>query len=364
MKILAIYLPQFHEVEENNKWWGNGYTEWSAVKKAKPLFKGHIQPKIPLNNNSYDLSDESAKTWKWQADLANQYGIHGFCIYHYWFKGRQILEKPMEILLKHPEININYSIIWANEDWTRTWYGNSKEVLLKQEYGSEQDWEKHFLYLLKFFRDKRYIKIEGKPVVNIYRSHHIKDLDKIRFCWDNLAKKNGFDGIYIVAANNHQKIETREELVDAYYNFEPGYTLKHRLSKLNTFKYIISVASRRLYNKLVKDRKVVEHMIDAKWIYNRNFRPNGNSEKRVFLGSFTTWDNTPRVSYRGIIYKNTSPENFHNNLKQLKQVTKNNDFVYINSWNEWGEGCYLEPDEKTGFQYLEAIKQTVDGKIW
>ena len=359
MKILAIYLPQYHEVKENNKWWGKGYTEWTAVKKAKPLFKGHVQPKMPLNNNYYDLSDESAKTWKWQAELANKYGIYGFCIYHYWFKGRQILEKPMEILLKHKEININYSIIWANEDWTRTWYGNSKEILLKQEYGSEQDWEKHFLYLLKYFRDERYIKIDGKPVVNIYRSHHIKDLGKIRSCWNKLAKNNGFSGVYIVAANNHGPIEKRAEFVDAYYNFEPGYTLKHRLSKLKTFKYIISVASRRLYNRLVKGSKVVEHMIDAKWIYDRNYKSNGNIGNRVFVGSFTNWDNTPRVSYRGIIYKNTTPDNFYHNLKEIQRNINSDDFVYINSWNEWGEGCYLEPDSIHRFDYLEMIRKII-----
>ena len=142
MKILCMYLPQFHEVEENNRWWGAGYTEWTAVKRAKPIYRGHIQPKIPLNENYYDLSDVSARTWKWQSDLARQYGVHGFCVYHYWFKGKQLLQKPLEILLNHPEIDIRYCICWANESWTRTWYGLEKEMLAEQTYGKEKGWKK------------------------------------------------------------------------------------------------------------------------------------------------------------------------------------------------------------------------------
>ena len=146
-----MYLPQYHEIEENNKWWEPGYTEWTAVKRAKLLDKAHKQPRVPLNDNYYDLSDETGSVWMWQANLAKEYGVYGFCIYHYWFKGKQLLEKPMEILLLHPEIDINYTICWANETWTKTWYGLETEILMKQEYGEQADWDKHFEYLCRFF---------------------------------------------------------------------------------------------------------------------------------------------------------------------------------------------------------------------
>lgn len=152
MKVLGIYLPQYHEVKENNEWWGQGYTEWNAVKNARPLFRGHNQPRTPLNHNYYDLVKNGVETWKWQSELAKKYGVYGFCIYHYWFEGKQMLEKPMEILRDHPELDINYCICWANESWHRNWYGASKELLIEQTYGNKDAWRNHFEYLNTFFR--------------------------------------------------------------------------------------------------------------------------------------------------------------------------------------------------------------------
>jgi len=357
MKILCMYLPQFHEISENNNWWGKGYTEWSSVKKAKPLFKKHVQPKIPLNNNYYNLASEDAKTWAWQAKLAKEYGIYGFCIYHYWFKGKQLLEKPMEILLEHPEIDINYSICWANETWTRTWYSLEKEILISQEYGSENDWRDHFNYMLQFFKDKRYIKINNKPMLNIYRSSDIKDLKEMICCFNKLAIENGFDGIYVVASNNNGDLENRTEVIDAYYNFEPGYTLKHRLNVLQSFNYGIKIWLKQLRNKHI-NIKILERKIDARQIYKVIIDGSETSSKKVFKGIFPMWDNTPRRGYKGLAYINTSPKLFYDALLTLQDQIKNDelDFLYINAWNEWGEGDYLEPDETYKYQYLEAIR--------
>ena len=155
MRVLALYLPQYHSFKENDEWWGKGYTEWTAVGRAKPLYRGHIQPRVPLGERYYDLVKEGEETLLWQARLAREYGIYGFCFYQYWFKGKMLMEKPMEILLGHPEIDMNYCICWANETWTRTWYGLSEQVLMQQDYGEEEDWYRHFEYLLKFFKDKR-----------------------------------------------------------------------------------------------------------------------------------------------------------------------------------------------------------------
>jgi hypothetical protein len=359
-----MYLPQYHEIKENNEWWGEGYTEWTAVKRGKPLFKGHRQPNIPLNDNYYDLSDENAIAWKWQVELAQEYGIYGFCVYHYWFNGKQLLEKPLEILLHHPEININYSICWANETWTRTWYGNEKEILIKQEYGSEADWEKHFTYLLSFFKDKRYIKIDNKPVLNIYRSGDIECLAEMLDCWNNQAINNGFDGIYIVVANNNGKLEERDNLVDAYYNFEPTYTLKHKLNVPQNLYYSSKILIRRINNRLFKKKLLVTRVINSVKLSKVINKKIEKTNKPVYRGVFTRWDNTPRMNYAGMVCKKASPELFYKNLLNIKETTsgKYSEFIYVNAWNEWGEGCYLEPDTETGYQYLEKIKEIVNGK--
>ena len=359
MKLLAIYLPQFHAIKENDVWWGEGYTEWTSVKRARPLFTGHYQPKVPLRAEYYDLSEEDAKTWKRQSKLARDYGLYGFCIYHYWFTGKQLLEKPMEILLQHGEVDINYCICWANESWTRTWYGLENEVLMAQEYGDETDWKAHFEYLLPFFQDKRYIKVDNKPVVNIYRSSDIKCLEEMLKYWNSLAKKEGFDGMYIVSANTAGKLEYRNNLIDASYNFEPGYTLNHVLSKCMRNKINMNILLKTLYNKVVS-KKNVERVIDARVINNAMNQKKISSEKPIYKGAFSMWDNTPRRDYKGLVYMNTTPQLFQEALSKIKGLIKNEDeFVYINAWNEWGEGCYLEPDQVNEYAYLEAIKKVV-----
>ena len=167
MRVMALYLPQYHCFKENDEWWGKGYTEWTAVKRGKPLFKNHVQPRVPLNGNYYDLDKEGLDTLRWQAKLAKEHGIYGFSIYQYYFKGHKLMQRPMEILIENPDIDINYCICWANETWTRTWYGLESEVLIEQEYGDEKDWGEHFDYCLRFFKDERYIKIDNKPHLQI-----------------------------------------------------------------------------------------------------------------------------------------------------------------------------------------------------
>ena len=361
MKILALYLPQFHRTPENDEWWGEGYTEWTAVKNAKPMYRGHLQPKIPLNENYYDLSDETGDVWKWQADLANKYGVYGFCIYHYWLgNGKQLLQKPMEILLNHPEINIKYCICWANHDWTRAWYGTPGEVLCEQTYGDESEWRKHFDYLMPFFLDKRYIKKDNRPIVNIYCTENIDNLKDMRIKWDLWAKEIGFKGIYLVSANCACGIDKKnEETIDAYYNFEPSYSYYHEVSG---FQRWIDFQERkiRLWIGRMQKRCVC------------GYRPNGlkvyksiektkllNGDKKVYPGIFPQWDNTPRKKDLGMSFVKCSPDIFGKTLKILNLRLAENDFVYLNAWNEWGEGCYVEPDEHFKYKYLEEIRNIV-----
>ncbi len=361
-KILALYLPQYHAIPENDMWWGKGYTEWTAVKGAKPLFYGHMQPKVPLNKNYYDLSEQDGKTWKWQAELAKKYNIYGFCIYHYWFdEGKQLLEKPMEILLAHPEIDINYCICWANETWARNWYGQFNSVLMKQEYRGIKEYKAHFDYLLPFFKDKRYIKVDNKPMVNIYRCEDIEDLESFRLLWDDLARQNGFSGIYIVSARTgRKKIEARTHLIDAFYNFEPGYTRNHIETFCDLFLERVWTIFAKGMNKFFKTN-IVENKVDARKVYFRMKEQNRQLEKPVYPGVFVKWDNTPRRGKKGIVYFHTAPNLFGEQLKYILQFNNkmcvDNEFIYINAWNEWGEGCYLEPDESDKYSYLEEVKK-------
>ena len=352
MKILAMYLPQYHTFKENNEWWGEGYTEWTAVKRGKPLYNGHVQPRVPLNDNYYDLVKDGVNTWKWQASLAKEYGVDGFSIYQYWFNGKQLMNKPMEILLEHEEIDINYCICWANESWTRTWYGLANQVLMEQTYGTEEDWKKHFDYNLQFFKDKRYIKINNKPLFQIYRSFDIEDLDKMLDCFNKWAKEAGFDGIHVLFGKTGWEAEKRNNLADGYYFFEPGYTLNHDFAKMSRISYKIRVAMISTINK-IKKNKVLERYIPAKNILERIV--DRKYEKNDCPCIFPDWDNTPRRSHKGLVYKGTSPEYFRNCLKKL--INNNPEIVFINAWNEWGEGAYLEPDTYRRYAYLEAIKE-------
>ncbi|MCR5356944.1 MAG: glycoside hydrolase family 99-like domain-containing protein [Lachnospiraceae bacterium] len=358
MRVVCMYLPQYHTFPENDEWWGKGYTEWTAVRRGRPLYKGHVQPRVPLDNRYYDLVNDGAATLAWQAETARKYGVYGFSIYQYWFNGRQLMQRPMEILLENPQIDINYCICWANESWTRTWYGLSEQVLMKQDYGEEEDWYKHFEYLLKFFNDKRYIKIDNKPVLQVYRTFDIESLDRMIGCFNKWAHGEGFDGIYLIAGKTASAQETRTELIDGYYYFEPGYTLKHDFSSLHEFEYNMSVLSNTMLNKLRIDKKL-ERSIPAecilKGIREREYKEN------EFPGLMPDWDNTPRRDYKGLVYKGTSPEKFEETLRALKKKKDGHktDFVFINAWNEWGEGAMIEPDEYRGYGYLEAIKRVV-----
>lgn len=355
MKVICMYLPQYHEFKENSEWWGEGYTEWVAVKRAQPLFKGHIQPKVPIDGHYYDLVKEGVETLMHQAELANQYGVYGFSFYQYWFCGRQLMEQPMELLLAHPEIPLRYQICWANESWTRTWYGLQSEVLMEQTYGGEKEWEQHFQYLLRFFQDERYIKIDNKPVFQIYRTMDIECLPQMLAYFHKRAAEEGFDGIYVVSGNTAGQLETRRNLIDGYYNFEPGFTLKHHLSSIKKMQYNVSVFVRTMYNKISK-KKVLERIIPAKWILDSIERR--SYDENEYPGLIVDWDNTPRRSYKGLLYKGTNPARFEQVLRTLKDKLKDReqDFIYINAWNEWGEGAHVEPDQETGYGYLEAIR--------
>lgn len=358
MKLIAYYLPQFHEVEENNKWWGKGFTEWTNVKSAKPYFKNHHQPVIPLNSNYYDLTD--IKSLEWQTKLLSDYNVFGLCYYHYWFKGRKVLEKPMELLKDNRQIDQNYCICWANHSWNRNWNG-SKEVTIKQEYGSEEDWEEHINYLLDFFKDDRYIKIDERPLFILYDRKGFNKFDEMFTFWNRILEKNGMKKLYLI-----------ESINDLNY-FKPlqssdGVTLRMPAIARNMKDPFFS--DKRLFRVILRTLKNLLHRDIVKLDYTKvcntsikiseNYIANNKSSKKIFLGAFSNWDNTPRYGKKGTVLTHFSLNSFANYLEKLQKLTDtcNEEIVFINAWNEWGEGMYLEPDEKNKYGLLEAIRDT------
>lgn len=358
-KVLCFYLPQFHETPENSKWWGDGYTEWTAVRNAVPYYKGHKQPQEPLKDNYYDLSDESASTWKWQSDLAQEYGVYGFVIYHYWFAGKKMLEKPVEILLRHPEINIRYSLCWDNNEWKRTWYSSIPEVLIPQIYGDETIWKKHFDELLPYFQDERYIKVDNKPVFHVYASSKIDCLDKMKLYWNKLAREHGFDGIYLIGGDLINR--KYQDALDAYYNFEPNrIQVESEYSKWLVPWLNLTGGIRKRINRLLKI-----NLIDKRYsplLYALLAKESDNIRKKTYRGIFARYDDTPRRLQNGAVYCGANSKKFSDTLYKLlvKSTQEQKEFVYINSWNEWGEGANLEPDKIYKYAYLQAVKDAVE----
>lgn len=354
-KVIAFYLPQFHTIPENDKWWGEGFTEWTNVKKAKPLFRQHNQPRIPYNNNYYLLDKKSSI--QWQADVMNEYGVDGLCFYHYWFSGKKLLHTPLDLLLSNPEIKMPFCLSWANEPWTRAWDGGDKEVLMPQSYGGEPEWKSHFDFLLGAFKDPRYICVDNKPVFLIYRAASIPMLDAMLEYWRKLALDNGLEGIHFVMMNTVFKDSRDAHCFDATVDFEPMYTIGHHLSKMTRYRRSISIRIRRMMNRVISQRRSPEDQISYKYIWNRILkRP---LLDHCYAGAFVDWDNTPRKAERGLVMHGAGPEQFgYYFKKQYRRCCDNNvPFIFINAWNEWAEGTYLEPDARHGYKYLEAIKK-------
>lgn len=365
MKFIAFYLPQFHEIKENNEWWGKGFTEWSNVKKAKQLYSGHNQPRIPFDNNYYDLKNKN--TIKWQAELAQKYGIYGFCIYHYWFGEKQLLEKPAEILLENKDIQINYCFCWANESWTNAWVSKENKVLIEQTYGDQIEWKRHFNYLVKFFKDFRYIKENNKPFMVIYRPEKIPQLNEMLEYWDSLAKDAGFSGmIFAYQQSTFDDLHGCDRMFTYNIEYEPQYALRD-LNSRNPVKKEIQFYIDKLNNSIFKNHVIQRnHMSVKKWDYDMVWEAvikHKPTSAKCIAGAFVDWDNTPRRGTNGFVIAGGNPEKFGYFLeKQVCHVKSDykNDYIFIFAWNEWAEGGYLEPDATNKFGYLEQIRRIND----
>ena len=353
MKIIAMYLPQFHPIKENDEWWGKGFTEWTAVRNAKPLFEGHNQPEVPLNNNYYDLMKKDVM--EWQAGLATEYSIDGFCMYHYWFKnGRRILEKPAENLLRWKDIKIQYCFAWDTTPWVRSWSalignvwsdvlkenddkGNVKnkmsQYLLEQDYGGDKEWEEHFYYLLEFFKDERYLRVDGKPVFYFCSAITNPYYERMVYNWQVLAKQNGLLGLYIINQINSSPMTNAIAKV-----MNPAMVPVMEKFKTNE----MQVCS---YEKNWEYFLQIPHALD----------------KTTIWEVMVSYDDTPRRGKRANILLGASPERFEKYLNEIVKKAKKegSPVLFLNAWNEWGEGMHLEPDERFGYGWLEVVRKVL-----
>lgn len=346
-KLIAFYLPQYHRVEENSQWWGPGFTEWTNVARGRPNFEGHYQPHIPRELGFYDL--DRIETMREQAELAHRYGIHGFCFYYYWFSGRRILERPVENFLKS-DIDLSFCLCWANENWTRTWDGDNKSVLLEQKY-AEGDEERFIDDLAPYFADARYIRVDGKPLLLVYRIKQLPDPALSITKWRRAAEKHGLPGLHISVVDFYDISDPREVGADALVEFPP-HKFNGPQNHPAAYPHVTNPA---FHGGLIEYSKVIAQSI---------LRP--TPEYTLYRGIIPSWDNTARRQDTGTILINATPSLFGAWLKFLRLYTQKNhpkpteQLIFVNAWNEWGEGCHLEPDVKWGLGYLDEVARTAN----
>lgn len=355
IKPIAIYLPQFHPFPENDEWWGKGFTEWTNVTKAQPRFKGHYQPHLPADLGFYDLRLEEARLA--QEEMAKAYGIHGFCYYHYWFNGKRLMQEPLDRKMKNPKEDFPFMLCWANENWTRTWDGLDKEVLIKQEYGFDDDLT-HIQYLISYFKDERYIKVNGKPVFIVYRPNLFPDIQKTISIWRKAVRDEGFPDLYIGYAlnrENHFKPDTLS--FDFAFEFQPNsINFPATIPYPNTTKDKIYKKIKSTFGiKSEEEKCYVDYEAYVKNQIQKKFQEN------VYPGITPMWDNSARRKENNFILHDSNPEIFKKWLIHIKEKYSWNEasenFLFINAWNEWAEGNHLEPCQRWGTEYLKAVNE-------
>jgi lipopolysaccharide biosynthesis protein len=348
LRSIAFYLPQFHSIPENNEWWGVGFTEWRNVSKAEPNYEGHYQPRVPTDLGYYDL--RVSDVMRAQVELAIKYGIEGFCFYYYWFDGKRLLERPVENYLNSPDIDFPFCVCWANENWTRRWDGREQEVLISQNHSGDDD-RAVIKDLIRYFNDRRYIRIDGKPLILVYQVDYFPDFAKTSQIWREVCRQENVGEIYIAMVETfefiNKKFHPRDYGCDASVEFPP-----HGMAK--SFEN----------NKF----KVSEDFVGTIADYEGtaiNALTRESPDYVRFRGVIPSWDNTARRGNRSYIFEKSTPGLFQAWLEIALRLTfeeRSGDerIVFINAWNEWAEGAYLEPDTRFGHAYLQAVKNAYD----
>ena len=354
LRPIAIYLPQFHPIPENDAWWGKGFTEWTNVVKARPRFKGHYQPHLPADLGFYDLRLPEVR--EAQAALAKEYGIHGFCYYHYWFNGKRVLERPFQDVLASGKPDFPFCLCWANENWTRRWDGWEQEILLAQQHSSADD-RLHMQFLAPAFQDPRYIRIDGRPLFIVYRTELFPSIRQTAEIWREEARRQGVGEIYLARVESFVSGVAPSEIgFDAAVDLQPSWTelpTQEFGSRLDRLLHRLRInASPFANNKILDYQKVVHRM-----------QHRATPPYKRFPGVTPMWDNSARRKAGATILQNSTPESYEgwltNVLRNFKPHSAEENLVFINAWNEWAEGNHLEPCQKWGRAYLEATRNAL-----
>jgi hypothetical protein len=359
-RIIAFYLPQFHPIPENDEWWGKGFTEWTNVGKAKPLFRGHYQPRVPADLGYYDLRLPIVR--EQQAELAREAGIEGFMYWHYWFgNGKQLMADIFDEVLESGSPDFPFCLGWANHSWyAKNWTPNSvnkDKLLIEQTYRGEADYRLHFDKVIKAFKDSRYIKVDEKPIFSIFDVLHLPD-DFIPL-WNKWAKEEGFEnGIYFVAYAKKSEINSKESVLNkgysaiSYENMSGLYFAKGKIEKL--WFWLTGIINRKIYNKPI-------FTTDYKKSY-LYFVGEKDKCEDVIPFMLPNWDHTPRSGIKGSLLINSTPKLFKKHAKQVLEIVnqKKNKLIFLKSWNEWAEGNYMEPDLKFGKGNINALREAIE----
>jgi len=337
-RLVAFHLPQFHPIPENDEWWGKGFTEWANVSRATPQFSGHQQPRLPADLGYYDLRVPEVR--EKQAALAREYGLEAFCYWHYWFNGKRLLNAPIDRVLASGKPLFSFCLAWANESWSRRWLGEDKELLIKQTYSEEDDLN-HAKWLVQAFADPRYLRVSGRPVFIIYRPADLPQPHQTIEVLRAEARRAGLPNPYVLGMTAHVQTDFRRLGFDANLDFEP---------QLGIFPDLLADGLK------VADYGSARRLMKAK----KNSFP---SHPCIFV----SWDNTPRRGANGIVFVDSTPELFAEGLEEIVQSVGDKPLeerlVFINAWNEWAEGNYLEPDQNHGRAYLEAVRRVNQDKL-
>jgi len=358
LRVIAFYLPQYHPIPENDVWWGKGFTDWANVAKARPLFRGHYQPHLPADLGFYDLRVAEAR--EAQALLAREYGVIGFCYYHYWFAGKRLLDRPFDEVLTSGKPDFPFCLCWANENWTRAWDGLDNNILIKQTYCEEDD-RQHIRWLAKAFRDRRYIKVGERPLFLVYRARSIPDPVKTTSIWREEARKLGFDELYLCRVESFADEREHPACLgfDASVEFQPDWSsfssLTMPLRRSTAWQRLTSWG---LSSNAYQQNDVYGYRRVAKVMRCRDVPP-----YKRFPGVTPSWDNSPRRKRGAIILKGSTPKVYGRWLKatlaRFEPYGPEENLVFINAWNEWGEGNHLEPDRRWARAYLKATRRAL-----
>jgi lipopolysaccharide biosynthesis protein len=366
MKLICHYLPQFHPIPENDRWWGPGFTEWTNVARARPRFRGHHQPRIPADLGFYDLRLEASRVA--QAELAAEYGVGGFCYYHYWFNGKLLLERPMQEMLASGEPDFPFCVCWANGNWTRSWDGQDREVLMAQDYSAYQP-DRHLAWLADALHDRRYIRVHGKPLLLIYDAESIPGLERVVEGWRTAAAGLGLPGLHLSAVRSPGRQWPVDRYLAAGFDaMNEFYPRGHRALPGALRSGVGGALAQRGRRLLGLARRWAGGDVgDARQSYPRLAREameTADGSARVIPCVMPSWDNSARRARGATIIQNDDPALYgawlEHALRRVADRPADERIVFVNAWNEWAEGCHLEPDLRHGRAFLEATRQALD----